>query len=232
MAPPAGSPTCYSSFSGYLGTAAKPPKIMTNIFSSSSFRAAACLAPATLLLLFTGCATSGGTHSKAPLKTVNHVDLDRYMGDWFVIANIPSLSAEKGVVGSVERYARRTDGDIDNVFEAYADSFFGKKVRFKARAWVVDQKSNAEWKVQFFWPIRFAYLTIDLDPAYQWTVVGHPSREYLWIMSRSKTLDEATYQAIVKRCEDQGYDISRIRKVPQTEAQVGEFLKSQGPVNK
>ena len=201
---------------------------MNSIFSYRGFRVAACLAGLILLVFMTGCATRGGTHSKAPLRTVDHVDLDRYMGDWFVIANIPSLSAEKGVVGSVERYARRTDGDIDNVFEAYADSFFGKKVRFKARAWVVNKKSNAEWKVQFFWPIRFAYLTIDLDPAYQWTVVGHPSRNYLWIMSRSKTLDEATYRAIVKRCADQGYDVSRIRKVPQTEAQVGEYLKSDG----
>lgn len=205
---------------------------MTNPFIFPRFRTTACLALFSALLLSAGCTTSGGSRSKFPLKTVDHVDLDRYMGDWFVIANIPSLSAEKGAVGSVERYARRTDGDIDNVFEAYAGSFFGRKVRFKARAWVVDKKSNAEWKVQFFWPIRFAYLTTDLDPGYQWTVVGHPSREYLWIMSRSKTLDEATYQAIVKRCADQGYDISRIRKVPQTEAQVGEFLKLQGPVKK
>ncbi|MBC8003596.1 MAG: lipocalin family protein [Opitutaceae bacterium] len=203
---------------------------MNNIFSSQSFLVIACLAGLCPLLLMTGCATSGGAQTKSPLRTVDHVDLDRYMGDWFVIANIPSLSAEKGVVGSVERYARRTDGDIDNVFEAYADSFLGKKIRYKARAWVVDKKSNAEWKVQFFWPIRFAYLTIDLDPGYQWTVVGHPSRDYLWIMSRSKTLDEATYQGIVKRCADQGYDVSRIRKVPQTEVQVGEYLKLQGPV--
>lgn len=203
---------------------------MNSLFFYRGFRVAACLAGLIPLVFMTGCATRGGTHSKASLWTVDHVDLDRYMGDWFVIANIPSLSAEKGVVGSVERYARRTDGDIDNVFEAYADSFFGKKVRFKARAWVVDKKSNAEWKVQFFWPIRFAYLTIDLDPAYQWTVVGHPSRNYLWIMSRSKTLDEETYQAIVKRCADQGYDVSRIRKVPQTEAQVGEYLKLEGKV--
>ena len=160
-----------------------------------------------------GCASNVNTPSQ-PLRTVAHVDLKRYMGDWRVIANIPYF-AEKDCVDSVESYALRADGRIDNWFTFRKKSFDAPEKKFTALARVHDPKTNAEWRVRFIGLVTVPYLVIDLEPQYRWTVVGHPSRNYGWIMARTKTLPEATYQDILKRLAAQGYDPARFVKVPQ-----------------
>jgi apolipoprotein D and lipocalin family protein len=81
---------------------------------------------------------------------------------------------------------------------------------------VVNKQTNAEWRVKFLGGLISApYQVLDLDPDYQWTVVGHPSRNYGWIMAREKTMPDSTYNAILKRLAAQGYDPSRFQKVPQ-----------------
>jgi apolipoprotein D and lipocalin family protein len=156
-----------------------------------------------------------------PLKTVAHVDLPRYMGDWRVIANIPYF-AEKGCIDSIESYGLRKDGDIDNWFRYRKGSFANPQKRIDAtKAVVTNKQTNAEWTVSFVGGlIRAKYLVLDLDPHYQWVVVGHPSRNYGWIMAREKTMPEATYQAILRRLQAQGYDPRRFVKVPQLPSQL------------
>jgi apolipoprotein D and lipocalin family protein len=147
------------------------------------------------------------------------VDLPRYMGDWYVIANIPYF-AEKNCYDSVESYALRGDGNIDNWFTC-RDKSFDAPMKRKANALAVvdDKQSNAAWHVRFFKVISVKYLIVDLDPNYQWVAVAHPSRNYGWIMARTKTLDEPTYQAILSRLgSQQGYDMARFKKVPQRDA--------------
>ena len=153
---------------------------------------------------------------KEPLRPVQHVDLARYMGDWHVIANIPYF-AEKDCVDSIESYALRSDGDIDNWFTCRKKSFDAPmKRKASARAVVDDKASNAVWHVRFFKIISVKYLVLDLDPDYQWVVVGHPSRNYGWIMARGKTLDESTYEKALASLTAQGYDATRFQKVPQS----------------
>ncbi len=153
--------------------------------------------------------------SKTPLKTVSHVDLPRYMGDWRVIANIPYF-AEKNCVDSVESYRLNPDGTIKNFFTYRKKSFSAPEKRIHAKAVVVNHQTNAEWSVKFFGGlISVPYLVLDIDPDYQWIVVGHPSRNLGWIMARNKTLPDATYAAILKRLAAQGYDPSLFKKVPQ-----------------
>ncbi len=149
-----------------------------------------------------------------PLRTVAHVDLPRYMGDWYIIANIP-YSLENGKVATKDRYALRPDGKIDNAFVFHRKSFDAPEKQWKALAWVHDTRSNAEWRVQFFWPVRIPYLIIDLDKDYQWSAVGYPSRKLGWVLSRTPTMDEAVYQGILKRMAAQGYDPKQFVKVPQ-----------------
>jgi len=170
-----------------------------------------------------GCASQPKTPPQ-PLRTVAHVDLKRYMGDWRVIANIPYF-AEKGLVDSVETYALRPDGKIDNWFTFRKRSFDAPQKKFTALAWVHDPKTNAEWRVRFFGLVTVPYLVLDLDPQYRWTVVGHPSRNYGWIMARSKTLPDATYREILKRLQSQGYDPARFEKVPQLQTQTADASK-------
>jgi apolipoprotein D and lipocalin family protein len=158
---------------------------------------------------------------KDPLRPVAHVDLPRYMGDWHVIANIPYF-AEKNCVDSVESYALRSDGDIDNRFTCRDKSFDAPmKQKASARAIVVDKTSNAVWNIKFFKVISVKYVILDLDPQYQWVAVGHPSRNYGWVMARAKTMDEATYRGALTSLASQGYDVSRFKKVPQQTTPAG-----------
>lgn len=162
------------------------------------------------------------TGKASELKTVPHVNLKKYMGDWNVIAYIPN-TIEKNCVRSIESYALRADGKIDNWFVCNKSK--GKQLKLTALAWVENTKTNAEWRVRFnldtFFgkipiPLHFSYFIIDLDPDdYSYTAVGHPSRSLLWIMSKNKSIDEKTYQNILYRIKNQGYDISKIVKLPQ-----------------
>jgi apolipoprotein D and lipocalin family protein len=137
------------------------------------------------------------------MQTASHVDLSRYMGDWYVIANIPYF-AEKDCFDSVESYALRPDGDIDNWFTCRKKSFDAPmKRKATALASVKDKQTNATWSVRFFKVISVKYLILDVDPAYQWAAVGHPSRNYGWVLD------------ILRRMGDQGYDVSKFQKVPQ-----------------
>jgi apolipoprotein D and lipocalin family protein len=185
------------------------------VASSCPLRRLFCLTVLAVLSSFSVFNLTGCASMNDPLRTVAHVDLPRYMGDWFVIGEIPYF-AEKDCVDSIESYALRPDGKIDNWFTCRKKSFDAPLERkATAVATVVDTTSNAVWRIKFFKIISVKYLVLDLDPDYQWVAVGHPSRRYGWIMARSKTLDEATYQKILRGLGDQGYDTSKFQKVPQ-----------------
>ena len=149
-----------------------------------------------------------------PLKTVEHVDLTRYVGDWYVFAHIP-YSLEKGKVGTLDRYALRPDGKMDNIFLFRRGGLDAPLESWNGVAWVHNKETNAEWRVQFVWPLRVPYLIIDLDKDYQWSVIGYPSRKLAWVLSRKPVLDEATYAGILQRLKAQGYDETLLKKVPQ-----------------
>ena len=151
--------------------------------------------------------------SNKPMETVPHVDLDRFMGDWYVVANIPTF-IEKNAVNAVESYSLRKDGDIDIIFTFHDKKHDGKKKKYQALGIIHNKDSNAEWRVQFFWPIKFPYKVIDLHPEYLYTVIGVPNRKYLWIMSRTPKMDDNTYEEIVKRLAmNYGYDMHKINKI-------------------
>jgi apolipoprotein D and lipocalin family protein len=169
------------------------------------------------LLVLSGCAMMRGG---PPLETVDRVDLERYMGEWHVIANIPYFG-ERGNVAGRAIYRMRDDGRIDDIYRYRDGSFEAPVEEMTGVAWVVDEASNAQWKVQFYWPIRFGYYIIALDDDYDWTVVGHPSREYAWIMAREPELPDDRYQALLELLEARGFDSSKLQKVPQRPDQVG-----------
>jgi apolipoprotein D and lipocalin family protein len=157
----------------------------------------------------TGCATT-----QAPLRTVPHVDLNRYSGNWYVIANIPYL-LEKGKVASYDTYSQRPDGRLNNIFTFRKGSLDAPERSWHGVAWVVNHESNAEWKVRFVWPFSATYLVLELDPEYQWAVVGTPKHKLLWVLARQRHLDAPTYAQILQRIAAQGYDTNRLALVPQ-----------------
>ena len=150
------------------------------------------------------------------LQPVDYVDLDKFMGDWYVIANIPTW-IEKGAHNALEQYFWNDKGYIDVVFSFNQDSFAGVSKKLTQKAFIYNKISNAEWRIQPFWPLKLPYIVIDLDEEYTYTVIGYPSRKFLWIMSRSKSLNEQTLNKIYEKLEAQGYDTSLIEKVPHSE---------------
>jgi apolipoprotein D and lipocalin family protein len=140
-----------------------------------------------------------------PLEVVESVDLDRYLGRWYEIASYPAWF-QKNCTAVTADYSLRDDGVIEVVNSCRKDSLDGKLKQSKGRAKVVDRETNAKLKVSFFGPFWGPYWIIDLDPEYQWAVVGAPNRKYLWILSRTPQMDEELYEEIVSRLPAKGYD--------------------------
>lgn len=164
-------------------------------------------------LMLAGCSVNPA--KMQPLKTVGHVDLSRFMGPWYVIGTIPWF-VERNNVGTMDIYGMRPDGKIDITYVFHRKELSAKREEMHAVGTVIDRESNATWGVQFIWPFQAPYLVIDLAPDYSSTVIGHPSRDLIWIMARTPTLPEATYQSLLKKAAAQGYETSRIVKVPQS----------------
>lgn len=148
-------------------------------------------------------------------QTVKHVEVPKFMGTWYVWAGRTTF-LERGAHNSIEKYTWNSDEKrIDVEFRYNQGSFDGKLKHIPQKAWIVDDATNAHWKVQPFWPLKFDYLIIDLEGDYQWTVVGVPDGAYLWIMGRTPIVDESQLAQIIERIKKIGYPINDIARVPQ-----------------
>jgi len=148
-----------------------------------------------------------------PIEPVERVDLERFMGDWYVIANIPTF-AEKGAHNAVESYALDTDGTVATTFTFRDGAFDGPVKTYTPRGFVMSE-SNAVWGMQFIWPIKADYRVIYLDEDYSTTVIGRNRRDFVWIMAREPALSESRYNEIVEFVASVGYDVSEVQRVPQ-----------------
>ena len=175
-----------------------------------------------LALLCVACAsTTTKRENLAPLPVQASVDLEKFMGRWFVIANIP-YSAEAGKVGSYVEYRPRPDGRMDDLYFFRKKDFDRPLKQWSGVAWVVDHESNARWLAQFIWPFKFDYLILETAPDYSWALVGHPSRDLAWVFAREATMDEALYQQLRSKLAALNYDVSRVLRVPQKPEDLGQ----------
>lgn len=148
-----------------------------------------------------------------PIKTVDQVNLERFMGDWYVIAAIPTF-IEKDPYNPVERYEQNADGSIATTFTFHQGSFEGPLKTYHPTGFVVEDSGNAEWKMQFVWPFKSEYLIAYLSEDYQHTVIARNKRDYVWLMSRQRHLDTETYNTLVNKIKDMGYDTSKLQVFP------------------
>jgi len=165
------------------------------------------------LVVFSGCA-SGMKQNIPPLQVVPRVDLNRYLGTWYEIARFPHHFQE-GCVATQATYTLLEDGSIGVLNQCRKGGFEGNLSTAKGRAWVVEKETNAKLKVRFFWPFSGDYWIIDLGKDYDYAVVGHPNRNYLWILSRTPHMEETLYQEILQRLRQQHYDITKLVKTSQ-----------------
>lgn len=155
-----------------------------------------------------------GCASHAPMKTVDFVDLPRYMGDWYVIANIPTF-IEKEAYNAVERYDLTEEGNVATTFTFNKGGFDGPMKTYRPTGFIVDKQSNALWGMQFIWPIKGDFRVVYLDEDYQNTIIGREARDYVWIMSRQPKISDADYEKLKQFVGSLGYNVDDLKKVPQ-----------------
>ncbi len=161
-----------------------------------------------LALMLASCATK-------PLpETVDHLDLQKFMGDWYVISYLPWF-AERGNVNTMDIYELAPDGKINVTYAFRKKTLDAPRKEWKAKARVFNKETNAHWKIQLVPPFSADFLVLDLADDYRYTVVGGPSRNLVWIMSRKTTLSDSDYQGIVSRLQQRGYDVSKLERVLQ-----------------
>lgn len=148
------------------------------------------------------------------LEAVETVDLQKYSGKWFEIASFPQRF-QKGCHCTTAEYTVTSKDYLIVENRCKKDSINGKLLYIKGKVFADENTGNSKLKVQFFWPFKGKYWIIDLAPDYSYAVVGHPNRNYLWILSRSASIDDLLYQEIVTRIEAKGYDVSKILKTKQ-----------------
>lgn len=160
------------------------------------------------------------TRSYPPLQRAQAVDIPRFMGDWYVIACIPSY-IERHEYNAVESYHLDPQGRIRTVFSYRAGSFDGPLRRLTPVGFVVPATRGTVWGMRFIWPIKADYRIMYVDPDYSQTVIGREKRDYAWIMARSPTMPDGDYQRLSALLHGQGYDVSQLRRVPQQPAAPG-----------
>ena len=159
-------------------------------------------------------AALAGCAAPAPMPTVERVELARFMGDWYVIASIPTF-IERGAHNAVESYRLEADGTVATTFTFRAGSFDGAERRYEPRGFVLDPASNARWGMQFVWPVKADYRIVYLAADYSQTVIAREKRDYVWIMARTPAITEADYQRLLGIVASLGYDPATVQKVPQ-----------------
>ena len=163
------------------------------------------------LAALAGCA--GGPAMK-PVTLVPQVDLPRFMGDWYVIANIPTF-LEKGAHNAKDSYELAPDGTIPTTFTFNKDAFDGPRKSYGSKGFILDGGANAVWGQQYIWPIKADYRISYLSADYSQTVVTREKRDYVWILARTPTISESDLAKLIAFVGTQGYDVGKIQRVPQ-----------------
>jgi len=190
---------------------------MTNYLSRRILAKPHLLQPllaAILVLFLSACA------SHPEFNNPISVDPVKFEGEWYVIANIPYF-AERNKVASKTIYRKRGENVYDDIFESRDGGFDSKLEQLKGKAWPLNTE-HTKWRSAFYWVIRSKFEVLHVDDNYQTMLLGHRSRKYAWLMSRSNQVDDETYSKSLRIFEENGYDTSLILKVPQKPDDIGE----------
>ncbi|WP_419172017.1 lipocalin family protein [Halobacteriovorax sp.] len=140
-------------------------------------------------------------------KTVDYVDINRFMGKWYVLSARATF-LEEGAHNSLEIYKWNKEKQrIDIDFSFNEDSFEGELKEIPQKAWIINKETNAHWEVSPFWPLYFDYLVIAMDPDYQWVAIGVPDEKYLWIMARDWRNPEPIIKKVTREVSELGYSV-------------------------
>ncbi|WP_455377954.1 lipocalin family protein [Petrachloros mirabilis] len=174
-----------------------------------------------IMLLMSACVAH---ESRNPLATAGSIDLARYTGKWYEIARLP-MWAQRNCISSTAEYRLLDSGDVGVRNACVTKS--GKQLDINGIATVVDRENHAKLNVVFDqWAARLVawlspsergnYWILRIDSDYRWVVVGTPDREYLWILSRTPTIEEPVYRELVAFGQQLGFPTERLIRAPVT----------------
>jgi len=164
-----------------------------------------------VLVVLCGCASA----PRAPLPTIEPVDLKRFMGDWYVIACIPTL-IERDAYNAIESYRLDPDGTVATTFSYHKGGAEGPLKVYHPRGFVRPGTGNVVWGMQFLWPIKAEYRILAVSQDDEWTVIGRSARDYAWIMARHPVMSATDYAAAEQVMVAAGYSLEGLRRVPQS----------------
>ena len=195
-----------------------------NYYRLNSKLASSALIACSLLLM--SCQSA-----RNPLPTESYVDLESFMGTWYVVGYTPILVDGKAH-NATEHYYLKSNGRIQTTYQYRNGSFDGPLKTFRPKGFIHNKETNAEWRMQFIWPFKAAYLILHYDEKLGETIIGHPNRKYAWIMLREPEYEEATYERLLNKLFELGYELELIQRLPQDwsdEALRLEMMKEAAP---
>lgn len=184
------------------------------------------------LLLAALCVLLLGACGGVPLKPdstvplAKDVDLARYMGDWYVIAHIPT-ERDASAHNAMENYTLNADGSIATTYRNRLGSFGGEKKLMTPTAFVVPETGNALWGMRFQipgsaipWPFQYEYRVAHVDAPharapYATTIIARSQKDFLWLFSRTPTMSDAELARYSQLIASWGYDVTKLARVPQ-----------------
>lgn len=159
--------------------------------------------------------TNGCALNDAPLPTAENVNIDLFMGRWYVHGYTPII-VDKNAHNAIEHYRLDADDKIQTTYQFRDGGFDGEIKTYTPVGWVHEKvASKAEWRMQFIWPFSADYIILHLDTDYSETIVAHPSRKYAWIMLRDEMVSDADYDRLLSKLETAGFDTDLMQKLPQ-----------------
>lgn len=161
-----------------------------------------------IALALAGCSTF---RTNEPLPSASRVDLDQFLGRWYVIASMPS-AFDSGAHNSLQ-VIRREDRGFHITYQFNVDAPDGELRAYGSSANVTNPGINTEWKVRVTWPFNTIYQIIEVADDYSYALIGHPDRSNAWILSRTPSIDAPIYSDMVMRLQGLGYNIGRLRTV-------------------
>ena len=160
------------------------------------------------------CLISGCALNDSPLPTAENVNIDRFMGRWYVHGYTPII-VDKDAHNAIEHYRLDSDKKIQTTYQ-FRDGGVDAEIKTLTPVGWVDEgvDSNAQWRMQFIWPFTADYIILHLDAEYSETIIAHPSRKYAWIMLRSDVVSDADYDRLLSKLKAVGYDTNLMQKLP------------------
>lgn len=159
-----------------------------------------------LIAGFAACSGSDKMSSKVPV--VQNFDADKYLGQWYEVARF-DFKHEKDLKNVTANYSKREDGKIKVVNKGF-NTVKNKWEEAQGKAKFIGSEKSAALKVSFFGPFYSEYNIVMMDPDYRTALVFGESTDYIWMLSRTKTISESTKQKYLNFAKKQGYNLNRL----------------------